>query len=53
MRIFFDFSIYHWDDFGDKSKCFDCGDFVFSREIEDNIGFDAIALCRLSWIIFL
>ena len=39
--IFFDnFSIYHWDDFNDKSKCFDYGDFVATREIEDNIGVD-------------
>jgi hypothetical protein len=26
--------------FSDKSKCFDYGDFVFAREIEDNIGVD-------------
>jgi hypothetical protein len=39
-RIYDDFYIYHWDDFIDKSKCFDCGDFVTAREIEDNIGAD-------------
>jgi hypothetical protein len=39
--IFDNFSIYHWDNFSDKSKCFDYGDFVFAREIEDNIGVDA------------
>ena len=33
--------IYHWDNFSDKSKCFDYGDFIFAREIEDNIGVDA------------
>ena len=33
-------SIYYWDDFSDKSKCFDDGDFVSTREIEDNIGVD-------------
>jgi hypothetical protein len=27
------FSIYHWDDFIDKSKCFENGDFVFAQEI--------------------
>ena len=36
--IFDNFSIYHWDDFSDKSKCFDNGDFVFARETENNIG---------------
>ena len=36
--IFDTFSIYHWDDFSDKSKYFDYGDFVFAREIENNIG---------------
>ena len=35
------FSIYHWDNFNDKSKCFDYGDFVSAREIEENIGIDA------------
>ena len=38
--IFNKFCIYHWDDFMDKSKCFDCGDFVTAREIEDNISAD-------------
>ena len=36
--IFDNFCIYHWDDFSDKSKCFDYSDFVSAREIEDNIG---------------
>jgi hypothetical protein len=35
-----DFSIYHWDNFCDKSKCFDHGDFISAREIEDTIGID-------------
>ena len=48
---FDNFSIYHWDNFINKSKCFDYGDFVSAREIEDNIYFD-VELCRLSWIIF-
>jgi hypothetical protein len=39
--IFDSFSIYHWDDFTDKSKCFYYGDFVTSRKIEDIIGADA------------
>ena len=39
--IFHNFGIYHWDDFIDKSKCFDYGDFVNAREIEGNIGADA------------
>jgi len=38
--IFDNFSIYHWDNFSDKSKCFHYGDFVFAREIENNIGVD-------------
>ena len=36
--IFDNFVIYRLDDFIDKSKCFDYGDFVTAREIEDNIG---------------
>jgi hypothetical protein len=36
--IFDNFDIYHWDDFIDKSKCFNYGDFVTAREIENNIG---------------
>jgi len=35
--IFDTFSIYHWGNFSDKSKCCDYGDFVFAREIEDTI----------------
>jgi len=38
--IFDNFSIYHWNNFSDKSKCFNYGDFVSAREIEDNIGAD-------------
>jgi len=38
--IFNIFPIYHWNSFSDKSKCFDFGDFVSAREIEDNIGVD-------------
>jgi len=40
MCVFADFSIYHWDNFSDKSKCFDYSGFVSAREIEDNIGAD-------------
>jgi len=37
----FDISfIYYWDDFSDKSKCCDYGDFVSAREIKDKIGVD-------------
>ena len=32
--------MYHWDNFSDKSKCFDSCDFVSAREIDDNIGVD-------------
>ena len=39
--IFDNFSFYHWDDFSDKSKCFDYGVFVYARETEDNLGVDA------------
>jgi hypothetical protein len=38
--IFDNFGIYHWDDFIDKSKCFDYNDFVTARETEGNIGAD-------------
>ena len=38
--IFDNFSIYHWDNFSDTSKCFEHGDFVSAREIKDNIGAD-------------
>jgi len=40
MLNFDNFSVYHRENFSDKSKCFDYGDFVFAREIEDNIGVD-------------
>ncbi len=36
----YNFSVYYWDNFSDKSKCFDYGYFVYAREIEDNISFD-------------
>jgi hypothetical protein len=35
-----EFSICHWDDFSDKSKCFDYDDLVTTREFEDNLGID-------------
>ena len=38
--IFDEFSTYHSDDFDDKSKCFDYGDLIKAREIEDNLGID-------------
>jgi len=38
--IFDIFHIYHYDDFNDKSKCFNYGDFFSARKIEDNIGVD-------------
>ena len=38
--IFDEFSIYHWDDFNDKTKCFDYGELITSRETEDNVGID-------------
>jgi len=40
MWNFDDFYIYNWDDFDNKSKCFDYGDFVSAGEIEGNIGVD-------------
>ena len=40
-KIFDNFGIYHQDDFMDKSKCFDYGDFVTAREKENNNGVDA------------
>jgi len=36
--IFDKLGIYHWDEFMDNTKFFDYGDFVTTREIEDNIG---------------
>ena len=38
--IFDNFSIFHWDNFSEKSKCFDYGDFVSAQEIEDIVGVD-------------
>ncbi len=35
-----EFSIYHWDKFTDKSKCFDYGELITARDIEDNLGID-------------
>jgi hypothetical protein len=35
------FSIYHWDNFSDRSKCFDYSDFAFAREIEEIVGANA------------
>jgi hypothetical protein len=46
-EIFDNFCICHWDNFSDKSKCFDCGDFAYNREIKDNIGADAIIVPTL------
>ena len=37
--IFYEFFIYHWDDFNDKSKCFDYGELITTREIEGNFGY--------------
>jgi len=38
--IFDELSIYHGDDFNDKSKCFNYGELITSREIEDNLSTD-------------
>jgi hypothetical protein len=35
-----EFSIYHWDSYSDKSKCFDYGGLITAAEIEDNLGID-------------
>ena len=35
-----EFSIYSWDDRVEKSRCFDFGDFLSAREIENNMGTD-------------
>ena len=32
--------IYHWDERVDKSRCFDFGDFLTAKDIEDNLGID-------------
>jgi hypothetical protein len=45
--IFDNFYIYHWNNFSDKSKYFNYGDFVSAREIEDNIGVDASIVLTL------
>jgi hypothetical protein len=33
-----DFYIYSWDDRVEKSRCFDFGDFLIARDIENNLG---------------
>jgi hypothetical protein len=43
--MFDNFSISHWDSFCDKSRCFDYGDFIFARKIEDNISVDVAIAC--------
>ena len=35
-----EFSICHWDDIIDKSKCFDFGELTLDNTIEDNLGID-------------
>jgi hypothetical protein len=35
-----EFCNFHWDEFSDKSKCFDYGELATTREIEDNFGID-------------
>jgi len=35
-----EFSFYHWGTFNDKSKCFEYGKLVTTREIEDNLGIE-------------
>ena len=35
-----EFFIYSWDDRVEKSRCFDFGDFLSAREIENNMGTD-------------
>lgn len=35
-----EFSIYSWDERADKSRCFDFGDFLNVRDIENNLGTD-------------
>ena len=34
-------SIYHWDECVDKPRCFDFGDFLAVRDIEDGLDTDA------------
>jgi hypothetical protein len=38
--IFDEFSIHHWGDFDDKSKCFDYDELITAREIEESLGTD-------------
>jgi hypothetical protein len=35
-----EFYIYSWDDRVEKSRCFDFGDFLIARDIENNLGTD-------------
>jgi hypothetical protein len=35
-----EFSISYWDDFNDKTHCFDCGDLISPFAIESNLGID-------------
>jgi len=35
-----EYSIYHRDERVDKSRCFDFGDFLTAKDIEDNLGID-------------
>ena len=36
-----EFYIYSWEDRVEKSRCFDFGDFLNARDIENNLGTDA------------
>jgi hypothetical protein len=38
------YSIYHWDERVDKSRCFDFGDFLDAKDIEDNLGIDVVII---------
>jgi hypothetical protein len=35
-----EFFIYNWDDFNDNYKCFNYGELIIAREIEDNLAID-------------
>ena len=35
-----EYSIYHWDERVDKSRCFDFGGFLIAKDIDDNLGMD-------------
>jgi len=49
VNCFDEFSIYHWDNFNDKSKCFDYGELITTREIEDNLGVDVGIIMTLMY----